>query len=463
MKGVLQVAGLFIGGNLLQRIFLTAFPVMQGVAILWYLLDPPCQRCVPVAPMVCNSLSFMGLIGCLLIGAERLRAMAAPRMLRFVPLARLRLLLGMLLALLLLAGMLTFGSVLAHRFAPKLLVPSGSAYGTYCGAVELMFLWVLWGFFVFGRTVWLRWLLVVGIFPAVLVLGMRYVGRPGGVAITEVTAIGLAAAIPFVTWFLRARQIEPPGTVTMSTDWSVFAVSRVRSSEVLGKSAAAATNTYLLGQPTVARVCWFWLSCVIAANILWLGCLLIPHAPLDASVAFPVVLVGVIMCATIFPHQIVRRARMLWIRGGSSRRELFNRTEKLSLDCVAFVGIPLLVLGAAELTHVTLDRAVYLLLLTVSTGLCCIYLTLLDLRFRINPQFNPLELVFFTVTYMFFLPDVFYFPFEHSAPWVPLQVPIVELLAVPLLRAIALHRWQRIDWLICKLPKSASQRLRLAR
>ena len=463
MKGVLQVTRLFIGGDRFQRALLAAFPVMQCLAILWYLLDPPCQRCVPTGPMVCDSVALMGLTGCLLMGAERLRAMAAPRTLRFAPLARLRLLLGMVLALLLLAGLLTFGAALAYKFAPRLLVSSGSVYGTFCGAVELMFLWVLWGFFLFGRAVWLRWLLVVAIFPAVLVMGLQFVGGPGGGALVEFSAIGLAAVISFVTWFVRVRQIEPPDPVVTGTDWSVFAVARVRSSEVLGKSAEAATNTYLLGQPTVARACWFWLSCVIAVNIFWLGLMRLPRAYLDSSVAFPIVLVGVILCATIFPHQIVRRARMLWIRGGSSRRELFNRTEKLSLDCLAFVGIPLLVLGAAELTHVSLDRAVYLLLLTVSTGLCCIYLTLLDLRFRINPQFNPLELVFFTVTYMFFLPDVFYFPFEHSDPWVPLQVPIVELLAVPLLRAIALHRWQRIDWLICKLPKSASQRLRLAR
>ena len=67
------------------------------------------------------------------------------------------------------------------------------------------------------------------------------------------------------------------------------------------------------------------------------------------------------------------------------------------------------------------------------------------------------------MTWLFFMPDSLGFLFGHSGPWVPLLVPIAELLAVPFLRAIAVRRWQRIDWLICKLSKPASQRLRLAR
>jgi hypothetical protein len=442
---------------------LAAVPTLQGFALLWYWLDPPCRRCMPEGSVVLDALSWASLSGCLLTGAVTFRALAAPRVLRFIPLARLRLLLGVLLGLALLAGLLTLDAALSHEFAPRLLVPSGSLPGTFFGALELMALWVLWGFFVFGRTAWLRWLLVVGAFPGVLLLGMQFrdMARSLDIGVTtEFAVIALVTLLPFVAWYLRARLIDPPDLV--GTEWSYFPALhlRPRSTEVLGKSAAAATNTYLLGQPSVPRACWVWACGAVVVSIFWIYLLQFPRH-VDPSLAFPFTLGAMFWCGTFFPRQIVRRARMLWIRAGSSRRELFDRAEKLSLGCFAFVSLPLLAIGATGLTHLALDRAAYLLLLATSTGLCCVYGSLLDVRRE--SLFPPYLLGLVCVTWLFLLPDSPHFLFEQSGPWVALQAPLAELLALPLLRAIAVHRWQRIDWLICKLPKSASQRLRLAR
>ena len=463
MMGVLRVAWLFVAGTRLQSAMLAAVPTLQGCALLWYWLDPPCRRCVPEAPMVLDALSWASLSGCLLMGAVTFRALAAPRMLRFIPLARLRLLLGVLLGLALLAGFLTLDAALSHELAPKLLVPSGSLPGTFFGALELMALWVLWGFFVFGRTAWLRWLLVVGAFPAVLLLGMQFrdMARSLDIGVmTEFAVVALVTLPPFVAWYLRARLIDPPDSI--GTEWSYFPALhlRPRSTEALGKSAAVATNTYLLGQPSVPRACWVWACGAVVVSIFWIYLLQFPRH-VDPSLAFPFTLAAMCSCGTLFTRQIVRRARMLWIRAGSSRRELFALAEKLSVGCFVFVSLPLLVIGATELTHLALDRAAYLLLLATSTGLCCVYGTLLDVQRE--SLFPPHLLGLFCVTWLFLLPDSAHFLFEHSGPWAALQGPLVELLAVPLLRAIAVHRWQRIDWLICKLPKPASQRLRLAR
>ena len=463
MMGVLRVAWLFLAGNRLQRALLVASPTLQGLAILWYRLDASCRWCVPMEPLMLDMLSWLSLIGCLLMGAELFRAMAAPRMLRFIPGARLRLLLGVLLALSMLAGLVTLYATLARKFAPNLLLLSGSPPGTFFGALEILALWVLWGFFVFGRTVWLRWLLVVGAFPAVLVMGMQYrdIGRSLDIGVmTEFVVVAVATLIPFVVWYLRVRLIEPPDTIWAERGGLLDFRFRPRSSEVLGESAVAATNVYLLGHPSIPRACWLWASAVVAVDLLWIYFLHLPgHAP-PPSLVFQFTLVGVCGYGTFFPQQIMRRARTLWIRAGCSRRELFDRVERLSLGCFAFVSLPLLAIGAIVLTNLPLDRAAYLLLLATSTGLCLVYGTLLDVHTQSTVHPHLLGLI--VVTWLFLLPEGPRFLFEQSGPWA-LQAPLAELLAVPLLRAIAVHRWQRIDWLICKLPKSASQRLRLAR
>jgi hypothetical protein len=151
---------------------------------------------------------------------------------------------------------------------------------------------------------------------------------------------------------------------------------------------------------------------------------------------------------------------MLWIRSGSSRSALFGRAERLSLGCLAFAAFPSVVIGATELRHLSLDRAAYLVLLLAGTALCEMYGRLLDVQRKYT--FHPHLLGLGVVTWLFLLPFSPHFLFEHSGPWA-LQAPLAELLAVPLVRAIALYRWQRIDWLIHKLPAPSSQRLRLAR
>ena len=462
MIGVLRAAWLFVAGTRFQRALLAAVPVLQCLGLLWYRLDPPCRRCLPLGPVVLDSLSTMSLAGSLLMGGVMFRAMAAPRMLRLIPCARLQLLSGVVLSLSLLTGLMTCYAVLCREFAPGLHVPSGSVLGTYCGALELTALWVVWGFLLFGRSVWLRWLLIIGAFPGVLVLGMQYRDIAGALDVgvtTEFAVIAAVTVLPFVAWYLRAPLIAFPDLVL--TDPNQLVVFRPRSVQAVGKSAATATNVYLLGQTSVPRACWLWAFCSAATNLVVVLYLLKFRPHIEPSYAFPLVLSTVFGCGIAFSTQIVRRARTLWIRSGSTRRELFNRVEKLSLGCFAFTGIPSLVIGSAELTHLGFDRAAYLLLLTTSTGLCCVYGALLNVR-RQSVAADPLSIALVCVTWLFLLPDSPHFLFEESGPWA-LQGPLAELLAVPLLRAIAVNRWQRIDWLICKLPKTAFQRLRLAR
>ena len=462
MKGVLRTAGLFYTGNRTQVITVLVASLLLGVDIVWSWIDPArcCHR--PEGLRTLDNLWVANVAASLMFGTVTFRAMAAPRTLRLIPGARLRLALGFALALLLAAGVVTYQFALRGTAARSQPLSAENMGATYGFTLSIMTLWVLWVFCMFSRSGWPRWLLSTGALvglPVVLVKHQAVAKALGIGVLTEFAVPALVAAAVFCAWYFRARNITPPDLATPDPgNLALLGNLHVRPGEVFASSPEVATNVYLLGQPSVVRACRFWLLAYVAVMLLWLYAIGRLHST-EGSAEFPLMLALVSSCGTYFPSQIVRRARALWIRSGRSRRELFDIAERLSLGCLAFTASPLVILGAADLRQLPAGLSAYLLALTVATAFWCVYLTLLDVR-RAS-LFQPYLIGFLVATWIFFLPRPFSF-FEYSGT-PALLIPGAELAAIPVLRAIALRRWQRIDWLICKPPRVASQRLRPAR
>jgi hypothetical protein len=397
----------------------------------------------------------------LMVAGVTLRAAAAFRALTLIPHSRLRLALGALVVAVLAASLVTVSAAVKCHAAPRIYVPWGSLAGTFGGTLALGTLAVLFGFLTSGGSVWSRlgWFAVaLSGGPLLAKYGEHVDKRLGLGPAGGVEVVALAGAVAFAVWYSRSRLISPPqlhqtGPVTLD-------IFGVRPQEALGASAEKTANIYLLGQPAVLRACWPWLAFFVCNNFLYVFGIpryYIPMAHRDWSVAFSLALLLVLTCGTFFPASILRRTRALWIRGGLSRLELFEKVEKLSLSCFLWTAGPLLAMWVPVWLHIPATQALYMLALAVSTGLCCVYLSLFDVHR--SSQFNPYVLSFAVLTWALFMPHATLFLFAPDDPW-EFLVPAAEIAGVLALRGIVQHRWQHIDWLICKPPRSFSQRLR---
>jgi hypothetical protein len=266
--------------------------------------------------------------------------------------------------------------------------------------------------------------------------------------------LALAAASLFAVWYVRVRRIAPPQS-HFAPRWFVGS----NSSHATAASRRAAINTYLLGQPSVVRATRdqlaFWV--LINALVLWVLTFARQHTQGHADFGLgPVIMV---FCLSSIGNYLGRTvagdSRHVWIRAGFSRDELFRAAERLTWTCLAILGAGVLVLSAAEwilLPHGDHDWR-FLFVVLLAMVVCNTYLGLMNFNGVSGVLADAVlsaVIVFLVLYYAFLFPD------EPGAATARFVIAVAEVIGAFALRALALRRWRRVDWLKFRPRRTSS-------
>lgn len=461
MKGILRSALLFCFAWRLQRVFLGA-SVLLSVVTPWVVgMVRPSPSVVTNGSMVSDLLSSLGIWGTVCIGSVTFRATSAPRTLRLLPYARLQLMLGVLLAEVLLASFVTLNIELLQRVAGPSAAYFDSVGGAFVSEFLMISLTVFWLFFFFGGSRRGRWLaeFVLLVIVAALVWHERLFLVLHQMGVAGLASAAILAWTLFAMWYLRARRIGPPATLT--DGWGTAPVLHSKAIE----PRHAALKIYLLGRASILRAGWPDAALLLAFNaVSVVSVFAFPtrayRSPLALSFVLTVTFLGAGAMGLMRTCPIAQRARALWIRSGYSRWELFKTAERLSLLYLACLGIPALVVSSLEwmvLPHGSADWT-YLLSVGLAMVVCDVYFGLAGVK-RSSPSpwvvIGPIAL-----DVVILVPDGRWFSWGVSSPHV--LILATEILLAVALRFLAQWRWQRIDWLICKPAPISAQAMRPA-
>ena len=451
MKGILRSALLFCLAWRLQRLLLGASLLLAVILRLIVALVQPC-RAVTTASMLSGLFPVICVYGVLSIGTVTFRAASAPRTLRLMPYARLQLVLGILLAEVLLTLFVTVNIGFMQGVNPG---------GTFVRVFTMMSLSVFWLFFVFSNSPWQRWVatLVLCIVVAVLIWRLRT-----GIVLVRLDSaqfalVTLTAWPLFAAWYLRAKRIDSPPPLISNWDSGIdnWGSGRTRRTKDI-ETRDAALNIYLLGRATVARACWPDVGLTLALSVMFIVISALPRLDLAPVLILTFLIAGGTCFQRVRP--IAQRARALWIRSGCSRWELFKTAERLSLQCMVWVGLAALVLSVVDwmiLPHPSADWR-YLFTVGVTTLLCDVYFGLVGVS---RPSLSPfVVLASSALNMLILLPDSLWLSWGVSSSHA--LIVTTEIVVALALRYIAQWRWQRIDWLICKPAPLSSQAMRPA-
>jgi hypothetical protein len=390
-------------------------------------------------------------------GALTIRKVSALRTLRLVPYARVQLLLGVLLALVLLAALLTACIAFLHRPTAVVLVPLWDRLiYTFEATLALATLWTMW-VFVTSANLW---------FGIISLLIVQFgVMRSHSLFKSDITNAGtadflmvlaLAAASLFAVWYVRVRRIAPPQS-DFVTLWFVGS----NSGHATAASRRAAINTYLLRQPSVVRATRdqlaFWV--LINAMVLWVLAIARQHTHGHADFGLgPVIMVSCLSSiGNYLGRTVAGDSRHVWIRAGCSRVELFRAAERLTWTCLAILGAGVLVLSAAEwilLPHGDHDWP-FLFVVSLAMVVCNTYLGLMN--FNGVSGVDLADTVLSAVIVFLVLCYAFVFPDEPGAATARFVIAVAEVVGAFALRALALRRWRRVDWLKFRPRRTSSK------
>jgi hypothetical protein len=444
MKGILRSALFFCMAWRLQRLFLGGSLLLAVILRLIVALVQPC-RAVTTASMLSGLFSVLCVYGVLSIGTVTFRAASAPRTLRLMPYARLQLVLGILLAEVLLTLFVTVNIGFMQGVNPG---------GTFVRVFTMMSLSVFWLFLVFSNSPWQRWVATLVLCIAMAVLIWRL--QTGIVLVrldsAQFVLVTLAAWPLFAAWYLRAKRIAPPPQLI--DNWGSGRTPCTKDIE----TRDAALNIYLLGQASVARACWPDVVLTLALSVTFIVISALPRLDLSPVLILTFLIAGGMCFQRVRP--IAQRARALWIRSGCSRWELFKTAERLSLQCMAWVGLAALVVSVVDwmiLPHPSANWR-YLFTVGLTTLLCDVYFGLVGVS---RPSLSPFVVIASSaLNILILLPDSLWLSWGVS--WSHALILTTEIVLAPALRYIAQWRWQRIDWLICKPALLSSQAMRPA-
>lgn len=419
--------------------FFTALPLQRwlaggGLVLVGLLATAGVVLREALFGVVFSSLAFFILVvfPTLFASAAVFRALSAPRLNRFLPHFRGRMLAailvlettGLVLFALLLAALAWFGG----RATPLEPLIYAFAFGT--ATFMLMFL-------VFGdwRYIWL-W---VGTVVAFTVLGRSAPRALAAIPASAWAVAALAAWVAFGIWYLRARRIKPLALLPQpqSRSWSGRGLGETTTRE-------QALGVLVRGQLPWSRSRLFAGILNAAAFAVLVAIFAAPSSGVFpfTSYVWPLVTMVVLWGKTT---AIVRRSRLLWLRIPGARDVVRREVERTLLRNVAGAGLVLL--GAAALYSSPLfgappSEALAGLALAVCAGLFGTYAA-----FAALPG-NLAQLAAFAV-----LMVAQFGMLARASPALPdvVIVTALELIAALAFRALAVARWRRVDWLQLRL------------
>jgi hypothetical protein len=462
MKGVLRVMVLFYTSARIQ-------PWLLGVGLAVFIASNSapyaalCRRLSwsPMWTMPAYILSFSLVGAALALGSTGLRWISSRRLLTLIPFARVRLLLGLLLAPQLPAALIVITVVLRHHGVTRGWGSPGDTVEIVCSSTVLVTLWM----FMASRST------LFGVLPAALGIALPALtrnaptrGEIAGLPVADILGYAaLTAVFIFAAWYLRAECIAPPKT--RGLEGSRFA--KIRPVKALTASKNAALDAFLLDAPSIWSAARSFLAMSAPFNILFLFLFGMFWYISDGRLGFTTTpLLTLITAATLgnqWVMKIAQRSRRIWLNSAETRLGVFHLCERVSWRFFAAVGTPIFLVCIIEWIMLPQGTAqlhgnrigLYLLLVMLELNVCGLYFGLLAYRNRSGDQI-PFVLVVMTV----YLTVTVYLPFHPDAQLaLPLEWCIA--LALPIgaviLRMAAMARWRDIDWLNCR-PKRQAER-----
>ena len=419
--------------------------------------------------------SFLGLIGAALVavvamvtGGMLFRAISAPRTLLLIPRGRLQLLLGMLGTQLLLALLIVLAMLplMLHAQRPQGGPPPGTAFTFAFGAVTVAFVYFYYAARpAVGMLVPLAFILLLR-FLASAFPGLRLVDvltGPRGVPAVLLATLG--AWLVFGITYLRAGRIAAPAagmgpaaavTAGMGANsWQLASplgvlspgrlLARSYAGQMLRADRRTAIGALLAGPTGLRRLA---LATALAWSLFYAFMLLASSArdrPARGgdtfAFAFALMVLFSAPVATILTRQLLQRARTLWL-AGLDRAELFRTVEHQCWRLLlAVTGTATLLSMAAACTFAAHPEVLWLLALAVVGSALPVYATLLATR-----SHPVTDAIIWAVVCVQLLALMI-----AAAAGFRSALPILlalQLLLIPLLRALARYRWYRIDWVL---------------
>ncbi|HEY4341664.1 MAG TPA: hypothetical protein VGM97_17095 [Steroidobacteraceae bacterium] len=402
------------------------------------------------------------IISPVVVGAIMFRALSAPRSVQLIPHGRLKLVSGafsaqVLLTLFITAAMTTLltDGPRAHASLLGTTTTSGLMAVIFAYAFSILtfiFLNFYWAMqFRFAATIWLLYVigprLLSHAFPQ-LHLGARLDTSQGVLTLFIISVLAWPA---FAAIFIRQRRIG------VLVEWKLVGLNSAPAQRTFASATQAGTAPDY-GRPQAMRIALtgiashhkVTLTAVVIAGAAFLAALLVTGGKVSNGAAFAW---AFMICAFTGIAPAIRtglmtlRAKSLWLTARLDREDLFAAVERhswsalwpLAGTAMALSTILLLLRMHGALTPTLL---VSVLAVPLTIGASGIYVSLLLVRGR--RLGDTLFLAAYTVLLMV---EIFSAVLRSQTLPVLLGVNIV---ALPLVRHMALRRWQNIDWLIHK-------------
>jgi len=452
MNGVLRTALQFYTRTRLQRWLLAGALLLFAAELLATRQACPCPRSFNLWPFLLGGLASGAAAMITVSSAWDFRRISALRTVFLIPHSRLQLAGGMLLAQLIAAGVGTSLVMLVGHAEPPPPLAWGSARGTFemlfgCALSFVVLLQVITGP---SRILSVLALALV----APLSLRVDLFMRPEifGMPKADVLALaGILAWLLFAAWYASAWRLAAP--------FSAWSRGRDSAAIPLQVSRQRAIQVFLLGQPSLWRVCrqqittWVMYHVFIIAMMAGMKLLIVRHTfPANYTAAIIILLYGPVVGVNTIAGVVARGSRRLWLCSGEARNVLYAIAARLAWQSLALQGIPLFGLALVEirfLPHGDFD-VLFPLAICITLTPSALYLGLLNFRRRLNLSFIALYMVAVGALLAEML-------VESQEGKQLLWIAPVALLAIGwVLRALARRRWYGIDWLRFRAERETS-------
>jgi len=413
----------------------------------------PCRASSPW-PYLIGGLTGLTIIAAFMIAvvsASYFNQISALRTVFLIPHTRLKLALGLLLAQLLAAAivtglLMTLDVGLGHA-EPKPPFAWGSPRGTF----EILFgSALLVAVLLQAGTGPSRSLSVLtGSFGCVAPLGFVFMkSEILGVSKADLLALaGLLAWLLFTAWYIRAWR---PAARFAGSSRPIIPIEVSRQ---------AAIDTFLFGEPSLAHACrgqlimWMSYHVAVVATLAAMKLLLARHTfPANYSMAIVILLFAPVVGVNSVASCLARGSRRIWLCSGESRDVLHTNAVRLAWRSLALLGLPLWGLALLEimvLPHESFDMRLPLAT-SISLTPSALYLGLMHFQRRPILSALSLSLVVFGIMFASLLVES---PQGRELLWL---APLALLAIGYTLRAVAQRRWHGIDWLRFRAEREIS-------
>ena len=263
--------------------------------------------------------------------------------------------------------------------------------------------------------------------------------------------VGSWSALAF--WLLRVRAFKSPTEIAPCGNRALK----------VSASHAAAIRAFLFGNPSFRYQFAGGFVATLIVGAVWTMVAVTQqtlHSATDAMAKFTGPALGVGAFAGIGGFLVARRSKSLWLRGGVDRAGAFRICETQAWSFFGATVLSVLVLVAIVCAANPEIARSYLVLFLfhLCAGVCLMYLGLMHVRgWRVLDALCAIAL---SIAWLATFPTV---TLLMKRPWL-IPIVIAAMAGVTIaFRLIALHRWRRIDWLVCRPPKLSPRGLPAAR